>query len=222
MKYRKTSRYRCLLLGGVRALAISLLLAIGIGCRGSRSTDTEVIQPMTTEVTSTECTTTSSQTTTGLKSTTSSTTTTSTTMTELMTVATTTTTVWVSTSQTETITQTSQAIATDLPITEQEYILISNMISHEAGGTGLTDYERSCIVAAIMNRVNDTRFPNNIHDVIYQPYQMFPVPYYRVDYYGIGFEALDRAIETYFSGIYDYGSINSWWGNGVKNFFYAI
>jgi len=160
MKYRKTSRYRCLLLGGVRALAISLLLAIGIGCRGSRSTDTEVIQPMTTEVTSTECTTTSSQTTTGLKSTTSSTTTTSTIMTELMTVATTTTEkiVYPTTPEIETQpyvvepqTEAEVQSAGDLPISDREYELLCKIVASEYGG--MSDVgERAKIVASVMNQ----------------------------------------------------------------------
>lgn len=109
-----------------------------------------------------------------------------------------------------------------LPITDQEFILIANVISHEAGCSWIGEYERACIVAAIMNRVNDSRWPGTIDEVVHQPYQMFNVPYYRVDYSGIGTEVIDNAIYAYFNGTYDCGSINSWWGDGRNNHFYTI
>lgn len=109
---------------------------------------------------------------------------------------------------------------TSLPITEQEWILIANVVSHEAGCSWISEYERTCIVAAIMNRVKDPRFPNTIDAVLHQPYQFFNVPYYRVDYSGIGYEPIDDAIRAYFSGKYNCGNINSWSGSGRNNSFY--
>lgn len=109
---------------------------------------------------------------------------------------------------------------TSLPITEQEWILVANVVSHEAGSKWIGEYERACIVAAIMNRVKDPRFPNTIDAVLHQPYQFFDVPYYRVDYSGIGYAPIDNAIRAYFSGKYNCGNINSWSGNGRNNSFY--
>lgn len=94
------------------------------------------------------------------------------------------------------------------------------MISHEAGCSWIDEYERACIVACIMNRVADPRFPNTIEGVIQQPGQLFPTPYYRVDYSGIGYAPIDNAIYAYFSGKYSFGNINSWSGNGRNNTFY--
>lgn len=108
----------------------------------------------------------------------------------------------------------------ELPITNQEFTLIANVISHEAGSAWISEYERACIVACIMNRIADSRFPNTIDSVVHQPYQMFDVPYYRIDYSGIGYEPIDNAIYAYFNGVYDCGSINSWSGNGEHNLFY--
>lgn len=113
-------------------------------------------------------------------------------------------------------------VETTLPITDQEFILIANVISHEAGCSWIGEYERACIVAAIMNRVNDSRWPSTIDAVVHQPYQMFDVPYYRVDYSGIGYDVVDNAIYAYFNGTYDCGSVNSWWGDGRNNHFYTI
>jgi hypothetical protein len=71
-----------------------------------------------------------------------------------------------------------------------------------------------------MNRLADPRFPNTIDSVVHQPYQMFDVPYYRIDYSGIGYEPINNAIYAYFNGTYDCGSINSWSGDGKHNYFY--
>lgn len=212
-------------LAGTALVAISLLTICGMAAASQRSTDTEVSQPtITTEVTSTECTTTSTTT----NSTTSSTTTAETTTVSKI-ATTTTTTVWENTPAIETQpyvvepqTETEVQSAGDLPISEQDYILIANVISHEAGSSWISTYNRSQIVAAIMNRVSDSRFPDTVDGVVHQQGQMFDVPYYRVDYSGIGHEPIDEAINMYFSGEYDYGSITSWYGDGVNNYFYSI
>lgn len=212
-------------LAGTALVAISLLTICGMAAASQRSTDAEVSQPtITTEVTSTECTTTSTTT----NSTTSSTTTAETTT--VSRIATTTTmTVWENTPAIETQpyvvepqTETEVQSAGDLPISEQDYILIANVISHEAGSSWISTYNRSQIVAAIMNRVSDSRFPDTVDGVVHQQGQMFDVPYYRVDYSGIGYEPIDEAIDMYFSGEYDYGSITSWFGTGTENVFYSI
>lgn len=115
---------------------------------------------------------------------------------------------------------TTAAVVNRLPLSEQDRILIANVVSHEAGCSWISEYERTCIVAAIMNRVKDPRFPNTVDAVLHQPYQFFNVPYYRVDYSGIGYAPIDAAIDAYFSGKYNCGNINSWSGNGHNNNFY--
>lgn len=215
-------------LAGTALVAISLLTICGMAAASQRSTDAEISQPTTTtEVTSTECTTTFIATSTTTSSTTLFMTTAETT-TALMTTTTerivypTTPAIEVQPYVVEPQTETEVQSAGDLPISEQDYILIANVISHEAGSSWISTYNRSQIVAAIMNRVSDSRFPNTVDGVVHQQGQMFDVPYYRVDYSGIGYEPIDEAIDMYFSGEYDYGSITSWWGNGVENVFYSI
>lgn len=208
--------------GATAFLAIFLLVVGGLAATNHKSTEPEAIQPTTTEVTSTECTTTSTTTTT---TTTELTTTTTTTEVE-------TTVAWVNTAQIETqpyVVEVTTAVEpqpvevdSSLPISEQDYILIANVISHEAGSSWISTYNRSQIVAAIMNRVADSRFPNTVDGVVHQQGQMFDVPYYRVDYSGIGYEPIDEAIDMYFSGEYDYGSANCWFGTGTENVFYTI
>lgn len=215
-------------LAGTALVAISLLTICGMAAASQRSTDAEISQPTTTtEVTSTECTTTFIATSTTTNSTTLFMTTAETT-TALMTTTTerivypTTPAIEVQPYVVEPQTEAEVQSAGDLPISEQDYILIANVISHEAGSSWISTYNRSQIVAAIMNRVSDSRFPNTVDGVVHQQGQMFDVPYYRVDYSGIGYEPIDEAIDMYFSGEYDYGSITSWWGNGVENVFYSI
>lgn len=208
-------------LAGTALVAISLLTICGMAAASQRSTDAEISQPTTTtEVTSTTTSTTTNSTTTS--------TTTAETTTVLMTTTTerivypTTPAIEVQPYVVEPQTKADVQSAGDLPISEQDYILIANVISHEAGSSWISTYNRSQIVAAIMNRVSDSRFPNTVDGVVHQQGQMFDVPYYRVDYSGIGYEPIDEAIDMYFSGEYDYGSITSWWGKGVENVFYSI
>lgn len=107
-----------------------------------------------------------------------------------------------------------------LPITDQEFILLANVVSHEAGSSWITEYDRACIVAAIMTRVADSRFPNTIDEVVHQSGQMFDVPYYRVDYSTLPREEIDNAVYAYFNCKYEFGNFNSWSGDGTKNYFY--
>lgn len=222
MKKRISSRYRSLLARGGAVFAILFLLFCESGCHNSKDTGTIVIQPTAMTEVSTTCTTivttvsnsTTSSTSTKTQTTTTTETTSTSTTTQMTTVPQSTAPINVEIA-TETV-----CVSTELPITDQEFILICNVISHEAGSSWISEYERACIVACIMNRVADPRFPSTIDGVVHQPYQMFDVPYYRIDYSGIGYEPINNAVYAYFNGTYDYGNINSWSGNGINNNFY--
>lgn len=211
-------------LWGTTALAItSILFCMTLGC-GQDKMDTDNLgnpPPIVSEV-STTWTTTSTVTTSSTSTSTTSTTMTTTTEETISTSTTTqTTTVPQSTAPINVEIATEPVcVSTELPITEQEFTLIANVISHEAGSSWISEYERTCIVACIMNRLADPRFPCTIDGVVHQPYQMFNVPYYRIDYSGIGYEPIDNAIYAYFNGTYNCGSINSWSGDGRHNYFY--
>lgn len=224
MKNKVSSRYRSLLARGGAVCAISILLLCGTGCHDSKDTETIEIQPITMTEASTTCTTSTTMST-ATTSITSSTSTKTTTTTTEETTSTSTTTQMTTVPQSTApinveITTEPVCASTELPITDQEFALIANVISHEAGSSWISEYERTCIVACIMNRVEDPRFPNTIDGVVHQPYQMFDVPYYRIDYSGIGYEPIDSAIYAYFNGTYNCGSINSWSGDGKHNYFY--
>lgn len=219
----RASFIRSLLARGTAGVAITLLLFVGVGCPDNESTDSNTSQPVVIDVvTTTQLTTTVAKPvikTTETQSTTAATITESTTTTEAPTEVTTAEVIPATEAVTDFV-EVQPVIEHALPISEQDRILIGNVISHEAGSAWISEYERVCIVAAIMNRVADSRFPNTVDGVLHQSGQFFDVPYYRVDYSGIGFEPIDRAIDAYFNGEYNCGNINSWSGDGSHNYFY--
>lgn len=219
----RASFIRSLLVRGTAGVVITLLLFVGVGCPDNESTESNASQPVVTDVVTTTqlATTTTKPTieTTRTRSTTTTTTTESTTTTEMPTEATTTEVIPVTEAVTVSV-EVQPVIEYALSISEQDRILIGNVISHEAGSAWIGEYERVCIVASIMNRVADSRFPDTVDGVLHQSGQFFDVPYCRVDYSGIGFEPIDRAIDAYFNGEYSCGNINSWSGDGQHNYFY--
>lgn len=222
----KFSKYRCSLVGTVAAIALTLLLG-GQADANDRSTDIKMEQPaITTEVVTTCTTTTTSMTTSETTTTSTMTTTVTTTMSVPESIVLIETEIVKAEQEPEEIIPTEEVFVEEvpsaLPLSEQDYILIANVVSHEAGSSWISTYERAQIVAAIMNRVADSRFPDTVDSVVHQPGQMFDVPYERIDYSGIGYESIDEAIALYFSSPSDYGSINCWCGNGTNNYFYTI
>ena len=52
--------------------------------------------------------------------------------------------------------------------TEEELNLLAKIIWCEAGSDWLTDEHQRAVASVVINRKNDSRFPNTIKDVIYQ------------------------------------------------------
>lgn len=69
-----------------------------------------------------------------------------------------------------TVTETEPPV-TSLPISDADYILMCNCVAHEAGSNSISVYNKALVVEVVMNRVNDSRFPNTIYGVITQKYQ---------------------------------------------------
>lgn len=78
----------------------------------------------------------------------------------------TTTTIIVTEPETTTVITTSE-----LPIDEADYILLCNCVAHEAGANNISVYNKALVVEVVMNRVNDSRWPDTISGVITQKYQ---------------------------------------------------
>lgn len=58
-----------------------------------------------------------------------------------------------------------------LPISEYERVLLCNVVANEYGSDWVSVYDKACVVATVMNRVADSRFPSTIEGVLTQPYQ---------------------------------------------------
>jgi hypothetical protein len=212
-------------LRGTTALAItSILLGIMAGC-GHDGIDTdEFSNPPPTEV-STSCATTSTTTSTTTNSTTSTTTTSTTTTT--LTEETTLITQQVTENQTiaiptETVPVESDSVVevnSTYPITEYERILLCNIVANESGSDWISIYDKACVVACVINRVNDSRFPNSIEEVLTQPYQFSG--YYASDcYYPTVTDACIQAVDYYFEHSNEFGDYLYFEGNGINNVFH--
>lgn len=209
-----SSKYRCSLVRGAAAFCITFLLLAWTGCKRGENTGTQGEQPTTTEV-YTECTTTSTSTT---SSTTTSTNTTTTVAT--MTTAEPTTQKIVSESivQTEPTTAWVEPKPTELPITDYERTLLRNVVAREYGSDWVSVYDKACVVAVVINRVNSPLFPNTIEGVLTQPYQFS-------GYYACGYEwsnvtdSVREAVDYYFAHPEEFGNWLYFWGDGYQNHF---
>lgn len=217
-------------LWGTATLAItSILLCTTVGCGRSKiDTDNYSNPIMTTEV-STSCETSTTMTTTTILTTSSTTTSTemTTTMAEttlttqpmtesLTTVAVTepiyiepeTTTEWVE----------SEATKSELPISEYDRILLCNVVASEYGSDWVSVYDKACIVATVMNRVNSPQFPNTIESVLTQPSQFSG--YYACNYeWDNVTDSVRESVDYYFSHQDEFGNYLYFWGDGNVNHF---
>lgn len=209
-------------LRGTTALAItSILLGIMAGC-GHDGIDTdEFSNPPPTEVSATTSTTTSATTNSTTLTTTTSTTTTTLTeettlitqqVTENQTIAITTETVPVESNSVVEVSST-------YPITEYERILLCNIVANESGSDWIGIYDKACVVACVVNRVNNPNFPNSIEEVLTQPYQFSG--YYASDYYyPTVTDACIQAVDYYFEHSNEFGNYLYFEGNGTNNVFH--
>lgn len=106
-----------------------------------------------------------------------------------------------------------------LPITETERILLCNLVGREYGSDWVYIPEKAKVVAVVMNRVNDSRFPNTIYDVLTQPYQFSGyVPYYSYTYQVT--DSVIKAVDYYFAHPTEFGNWLYFEGDGTWNYFY--
>lgn len=109
-----------------------------------------------------------------------------------------------------------------LPITDSEFILLCNAVAHEAGSYWISETEKAYVVEVIMNRVNDSRYPNTIEGVITQPYQFSGSSTYAYlgTYSGSVTESVKNAVNYYFinTGLFTQGYL-SFTGDGYRNYF---
>lgn len=106
----------------------------------------------------------------------------------------------------------------NIPITESERIMLTNLVAHEYGANWVSLKEKAKIVMVVMNRVNSNKFPNTIHKVILQKGQFCNMP---DDHYIK--KVTDSCIEAvyyYFNHIDEYATnLYFYYGNGRENIF---
>lgn len=109
--------------------------------------------------------------------------------------------------------------------TQEEIALCAGVIAHEAGSSWISTEEKACIVWAILNRVDDSRFPDTIEEVVNQPYQM--TCYKSFEKYGQFINLAENVLyrhQAEMEGLENSGRILPkeycyWWGNGEHNNF---
>jgi hypothetical protein rflaF_11155 len=109
-----------------------------------------------------------------------------------------------------------------LPISESDFILLCNVVGHEAGSYWIGEYEKAYVVEVVMNRVYSPLYPNSVYEVLTQPYQFAGSEAYvnLNGYSGYVTEAVKNAVKLYFSepGSFTQGYF-SFYGDGYRNYF---
>lgn len=109
-------------------------------------------------------------------------------------------------------------VESGLLITETERILLCNLVGREYGSDYVPVYEKAKVVAVVMNRVNDSRFPNTIYEVLTQPYQFSGyIPNYSYTYQVT--DSVVQAVDYYFAHPEEFGSWLYFYGDGTWNYF---
>ena len=103
-------------------------------------------------------------------------------------------------------------------VSDYDRRLLAEIVQHEAGSNWITQYNKAKVVAGVMNRVRDARFPSTVYGVLTSPNQFSG--------YWPGCntpsQACYDAVDYYFSHMNEFNGDNSWWGDGSQNHFYTI
>jgi hypothetical protein len=109
-----------------------------------------------------------------------------------------------------------------LPVSDEDFIILCNIVGHEAGSCWISETEKAKVVEVVMNRVNSPLFPDSISAVLTQPGQFTGSQYYAFNgsYCGYVTEQVINAVRLYFD---DTASFNHgylyFWGDGYQNHF---
>lgn len=112
---------------------------------------------------------------------------------------------------------------TQLPITEDERILLCNLVGREYGQDYIPTYEKAKVVAVVMNRVragSAAGFADTIYGVLTQPYQ-FSGYYVSYEYTWQVTDDVIAAVDYYFTYPEEFSNdIYYFYGDGYYNYFY--
>ena len=109
------------------------------------------------------------------------------------------------------------AVGNTYSLTDYDIILLRKIVSSEYGSDWVPVEEKARVVAGVMNRVYDPRFPNTVYDVLVAPNQ-FSGFNPNADYYMS--DSIIAAVDYYFQHPGEFDGCNSWWGDGQYNHFY--
>lgn len=112
--------------------------------------------------------------------------------------------------------------ASGLPISESDFILLCNVVAHEAGSHWIGSYEKAYVAEVVMNRVYSPLYPNTVYGVLTQPYQFSGSGAYvnLGTYSGYVTESVKEAVRLYFTepDSFTQGYM-SFYGDGIRNYF---
>jgi hypothetical protein len=112
-----------------------------------------------------------------------------------------------------------------IQVTDEEYIWLCNVVGHEYGANWISEYEKAKVVEVVMNRVNDSRFPNTIWGVLTQPNQFSGLEWtlYLGTYSYQVTPSVKAAVDMYLEHPEDFNhGYLGFWGDGSMNHFYSI
>lgn len=108
-------------------------------------------------------------------------------------------------------------------ITEAERIMLCNVVAGEYGSDCISQYDKACIVACVMNRYYDggwqgSGMDNTIYNVITAPGQ-FASYYANSSYNSNVTDSCISAVEYYFENQSSFPHYTSFYGDGTRNYF---
>lgn len=108
-------------------------------------------------------------------------------------------------------------------VTEEERIMLCNVVGGEYGSDWVSLYDKACVVACVMNRYYDGGWQgygraNTIYNVITAPYQ-FATHYANTSYNWNVTDSCIQAVDYYFENMGSFPHYTSFWGDGSRNHF---
>lgn len=108
-------------------------------------------------------------------------------------------------------------------VTEEERIMLCNVVGGEYGSDWVSLYDKACVVACVMNRYYDGGWQgygraNTIYNVITAPGQFAP-QYGNTSYNWNVTDSCIQAVDYYFENMGSFPHYTSFWGDGSRNHF---
>ena len=103
-------------------------------------------------------------------------------------------------------------------VSYDDAVRLANTVGSEYGSDWVAVSEKAKVVATVINRVNSSRWPNTVYDVLVQPYQ-YNSSYADTYFHGNVTASCIEAVDYYFEHSDEFGNIQSFYGDGTWNHF---